>query len=122
MKRAHDEFLLVFKTDPRTAISMESSRRALSIGMPVDGPIRKTSENTTWARFTFTSKWVHVFPQQELTLSVYVCKETVKTIPLLYLYILYLYTITILNLWKCIPTLNCLPVYPPENFVFKVEK
>ena len=48
VKQDHVVFLLNFKMVSPTAISMERSPRALSIGMAVCRPIWKTSESTTY--------------------------------------------------------------------------
>jgi len=39
--------------------------------MAVDGSILESNENTKWSSFTFTTKWVQVFPKQEIILSEY---------------------------------------------------
>jgi len=47
---------------------MESSRWAFYPinDMTVGGPNMKTSEKPIWFRFTYTPKWVYVYPEEEL--------------------------------------------------------
>jgi len=58
--------IIKFKIGPPTAISMESSRRAHSIGIAVCGLTWKTSKNAAWPRFTFPTKFVQMFPNHKL--------------------------------------------------------
>jgi len=46
VKRNHVVFSLVLQIGSQSVTLMKSSRRALFIGMPVCGPILKTSKNT----------------------------------------------------------------------------
>jgi len=57
--------LLVFRIGLLKARSMESSRRALPIGMPVRVPIRETIENTIWSILPSSKNGIGV-PQTEI--------------------------------------------------------